>query len=332
MAVPDRNMALELVRGTEAAAMAAGRWMGRGDKNAVDGAAVHAMRNMLNSVSMNGVVVIGEGEKDKAPMLFNGEKLGTGSTPEVDIAVDPVDGTRLTSLGLPGAISVVAVAEKGTMYNPGNIFYMNKIATGPEAAGCINIDASVAENITKVAEKKGKSIEDITVVVLDRPRHEDLISEIRSVGARIKLIPDGDVAGALLTCKLQGGTDLLMGIGGSPEAVITACAIKALGGDMQCKLWARDARDAAKAREQGLSLDDIIGLNDLVKSENVFFAATGVTDGEFLEGVRYQGSVIRTSSLVLRSKSGTIRYVEGIHKPAKLKEISDIDYSKGLQK
>lgn len=330
MAVPDRNMALELVRGTEAAAMAAGRWMGRGDKNAVDGAAVHAMRNMLNSVEMNGVVVIGEGEKDKAPMLFNGEKLGTGAAPDVDIAVDPVDGTRLTSLGLPGAISVVALAEKGSMYNPGNIFYMNKIVTGPEAIDAIDIDAPVEENISKVAKLKGKSIEDITVVVLDRPRHEDLISEIRRVGARIKLIPDGDVAGALLTCKVQGGTDLLMGIGGAPEAVITACAIKALGGNMQCKLWARDARDAAKAKEQGLSLDKILRLNDLVSSDNVFFAATGVTDGEFLEGVRYQGSVIRTSSLVLRSKSGTIRYVEGIHKPVKLKEISDIDYNKGL--
>lgn len=327
MAVPDRNMALELVRGTEAAAIAAGRWMGRGDKNAVDGAAVHAMRNMLNSVAMNGVVVIGEGEKDKAPMLFNGEKLGTGSEPEVDIAVDPVDGTRLTSLGLPGAISVVALAEKGTMYNPGNIFYMNKIVTGPDAVGSIDLNASVEENISKVAMAKKKSIDDITVVVLDRPRHEDLISEIRKVGARIKLIPDGDVAGALLTCRPQGGTDILMGIGGAPEAVITACAIKALGGDMQCKLWARDARDAAKAKEQGLSLEQVIGLNDLVSSENVFFAATGVTDGEFLEGVRYEGSFIRTSSLVLRSKSGTARYVEGIHRPAKLQEISDVDYS-----
>jgi len=330
MAVPDRNMALELVRGTEAAAIAAGRWMGRGDKNAVDGAAVHAMRNMLNSVSMDGIVVIGEGEKDKAPMLFNGEKLGTGSEPEVDIAVDPIDGTRLTSLGLPGAISVVALAEKGTMYSPGNIFYMNKIVTGPEAAGCIDLNASVEENIFAVAKAKGKSIDDITVVVLDRPRHEDLIAEIRQVGARIKLIPDGDVAGALLTCRPQGGTDILMGIGGAPEAVITACAIKALGGDMQCKLWARDARDAAKAKKQGLSLEQVIGLNDLVSSDNVFFAATGVTDGEFLEGVRYEGSFIRTSSIVLRSKSGTARYVEGIHRPAKLQRISDVDYVKGV--
>ncbi len=330
MAAPDRNMALELVRGTEAAAMAAGRWMGRGEKNAADGAAVHAMRNMLNSVCMDGVVVIGEGEKDKAPMLFNGERLGNGDLPEVDIAVDPIDGTRLISLGLPGAISVVAVSDKGTMYNPEDLFYMNKIVTGPEAADAIDIEASVEENIINVAKKKGKAIEDITIVVLDRPRHEDLISDIRRVGARIKMIPDGDIAGALLTCKAEQGMDLLIGIGGAPEAVITACAMKALGGNMQCKLWARDARDIAKARERGIDLDSVLGLNDLVKSDNVFFAATGVTDGEFLEGVRYQGSNILTSSIVIRSRSGTIRYVEAVHKLEKLLHISDVDYLKGM--
>ena len=226
MSVPERNLALELVRGTEAAAMAAGRWMGRGDKNAADGAAVTAMRYMLNTIAMNGVVVIGEGEKDEAPMLFNGERLGTGVSPEVDIAVDPIDGTRLTALGLPGAISVVALSEKGTMFNPKNIFYMNKLATGPDAADVIDIDAPIGENIKRVAAKKSKSVGDITVVVLDRPRHDEVKEQIREVGARIKLIPDGDVAGALLTCKEQGGADLLVGIGGSPEAVITACAIK----------------------------------------------------------------------------------------------------------
>lgn len=330
MAAPDRNMALEIVRGTEAAAMAAGRWMGRGDKNAADAAAVHAMRSMLNSVVMDGTVVIGEGEKDRAPMLFNGEKLGDGQPPCVDIAVDPIDGTRLVSLGLPGAISVVAVSDKGTMYNPEDLFYMNKIVTGPEAADVIDIEASVEDNIINVARCKKKAIEDITVVVLDRPRHEYLISEIRQIGARIKMIPDGDIAGALLTCKADQGMDLLMGIGGAPEAVITACAMKALGGNMQCQIWARDVRDIAKARERGIDLDSVLTIDDLVSSSNVFFAATGITDGEFLEGVRYQGSTIRTSSIVIRSRSGTIRYVEGIHKLEKLLHISDVDYLKGL--
>jgi len=330
MAAPDRNMALELVRGTEAASMAAGRWMGRGDKNSADGAAVHAMRSMLNTVSMDGTVIIGEGEKDRAPMLYNGEKLGNGQMPSVDIAVDPIDGTRLVSLGLPGAISVVAVSDRGTMYNPEDLFYMNKIVTGPEAADVINIEASVEENILNVAKCKQKAIEDITVVILDRPRHEDLISEIRKIGSRIKMIPDGDIAGALLTCKAEQGMDLLMGIGGAPEAVITACAMKALGGNMQCQIWARDVRDIAKAREKGIDLDAVLGLDDLVSSNNVFFAATGITDGEFLEGVRYQGSNICTSSIVIRSRSGTIRYVEGIHKLEKLLHISDIDYLKGL--
>jgi len=330
MAAPDRNIALEMVRGTEAAAMAAGRWMGKGDKNAADAAAVHAMRNMLNSVAMDGEIVIGEGEREKAEFLFTGEKVGTGDPPTLDIAVVPIDGTRLTSLGLPGAISVVAVSDKGSILRPPHMFYMNKIIVGPEASDVIDIEAPVEENIQRVAKRKGKAVDDVTVVVLDRPRHEDLISEIRKAGARIKLIPDGDIAGALLTCKHQMGTDLLIGIGGAPEAVITACAIKAFGGNMQCQIWAKDAQEAARAREMGIDLDEILDLDYLVKSDNVFFAATGITDGEFLEGVRYEGSSIRTSSMVVRSRSGTIRYVEGIHRPQKLALISDVDYLKGI--
>jgi len=326
MAVPDRNMALELVRVTEAAAMAAGRWMGRGDKNAADGAAVEAMRFMLNTVRMDGVVVIGEGEKDEAPMLYNGERLGSESEPQVDIAVDPIDGTRLTAMGLPGAVSVVAVAERGTMYDPRHIFYMNKIATGPEAASEIDIEAPVHENLARVAKAKRKSVEDITVVILDRPRHEGLIKEIRSAGARIRLIQDGDISGALTTCMPGSGIDLLLGIGGSPEAVVSACAIKCVGGNMVCKLWPRNDDEASRCRELGMDLDAVLGLDDLVDSNNVFFAATGVTDGELLRGVRYEGEHIRTHSLVMRSLSGTIRYIEAIHRLSKLQTISDISY------
>ncbi|WP_198470952.1 class II fructose-bisphosphatase [Acetomicrobium sp. S15 = DSM 107314] len=326
MAVPDRNMALELVRVTEAAAMAAGRWMGRGDKNAADGAAVEAMRFVLNTVRMDGVVVIGEGEKDEAPMLYNGERLGSESEPKVDIAVDPIDGTRLTAMGLPGAVSVVAVAERGTMYDPRHIFYMNKIATGPEAAGEIDIEAPVRENLARVAKAKRKSVEDIAVVILDRPRHEGLIKEVRSAGARIRLIQDGDISGALTTCISGSGIDLLLGIGGSPEAVVSACAIKCVGGNMMCKLWPRNDDEASRCRELGMDLDAVLGLDDLVNSDNVFFAATGVTDGELLRGVRYEGEHIRTHSLVMRSLSGTIRYVEAIHRLSKLQTISDISY------
>ncbi|HQE20390.1 MAG TPA: class II fructose-bisphosphatase [Thermosynergistes sp.] len=326
MAVPDRNMALELVRVTEAAAMAAGRWMGRGDKNAADGAAVEAMRFMLNTVRMDGVVVIGEGEKDEAPMLYNGERLGSESEPQVDIAVDPIDGTRLTAMGLPGAVSVVAVAERGTMYDPRHIFYMNKIATGPEAASEIDIEAPVRENLARVAKAKRKSVEDITVVILDRPRHEGLIKEVRSAGARIRLIQDGDISGALTTCMPESGIDLLLGIGGSPEAVVSACAIKCVGGNMVCKLWPRNDDEASRCRELGMDLDAVLGLDDLVDSNNVFFAATGVTDGELLRGVRYEGERIRTHSLVMRSLSGTIRYIEAIHRLSKLQTISDISY------
>lgn len=318
-----------MVRATEAAAMAAGRWMGRGDKNAVDGAAVNALRYMLNTVPMSGVVVIGEGEKDEAPMLFNGEHLGAEPEPEVDIAVDPIDGTRLTALGLSGAISVVALSDRGSMFNPKNIFYMNKLVVGPEGADVIDINISPEDNIARVAKAKKKALDDITVVVLDRPRNDGIKEGIRNAGARIKLIPDGDIAGALLTCKDHGGADLLMGIGGSPEAVITACAIKCLGGNMQCKLWPRNETDVEEARGRGLSLDQVLTIHDLVKGDNIFFAATGVTDGELLRGVRYEGRQIRTSSMVMRSKSGTIRFVDSIHAPKKLSVLSrdsGIDY------
>ncbi len=322
MVVPDRNMALELVRATEAAAMAAGRWMGRGDKNGVDGAAVDAMRYMLNTVRMSGTVIIGEGEKDEAPMLFNGETLGTGEPPEVDIAVDPVDGTTLTSHGRGGAVSVVAVSEKGTMYDPRHIFYMNKIITGPEAADVIDIEAPVRENIQRVAKAKGKRCEDVTVITLDRPRHEALVQEIRDTGARIRFISDGDVCGALMTCKEGSGIDLLLGIGGSPEAVVTAAAMKCVGGGIQCILWPRNEKEREKCNELGVDIKKILTAEDLVSGDNIFFALTGVTDGELVRGVRYEGNKISTSSLVMRSKSGTIRYIDAMHAVEKLRTIS----------
>ena len=326
MAAPDRNLALEMVRATEAAAMCAGRWMGRGDKNGVDGAAVNAMRFILNNVNMDGRVVIGEGEKDEAPMLFNGEHLGMGADPQVDIAVDPIDGTRLTSLGLPNAVSVVAFSERGSMFNPEHIFYMDKIATGPYAAHAINIEATPSDNIRAVARALRKSVEDVTVVVLDRPRHAELIKEIRSMHSRIRLIPDGDVSGALSTCKPHSGIDMLMGVGGSPEAVITACAIKCVGGNMQCKLWPRNDEEREKCKEKGMDVNKVLHLNDLVSSDNVYFAATGVTDGDWVKGVRYASDGILTSSIVMRAKSGTIRYVDAIHNAQKLDEISGIRY------
>jgi fructose-1,6-bisphosphatase II len=315
-----------MVRATEAAAMSASRWMGRGDKNGVDGAAVNAMRYVLNTVPMEGVVVIGEGEKDEAPMLFNGEKLGRGGEPKVDIAVDPIDGTRLTALGLPNAVSVVAFAERGSMFNPKHIFYMDKIATGPAAADAIDINVPIGDNIRAVANALGKRVEDVTVIVLDRPRHEKIIREIRAVSARIRLIMDGDVAGALATCKAGSGIDLMVGVGGSPEAVITACAIKCVGGNMQCKLWPRNDEEANRCRDEGMDLDRVLQLNDLVSSDNVYFAATGVTEGDWLGGVKYVGDTIKTSSLVMRSKSGTIRYINAEHKYKKLDMLGDVNY------
>ncbi|MCF7934845.1 MAG: class II fructose-bisphosphatase [Synergistales bacterium] len=329
MNVPDRNMALELVRSTEAAAMAGGRWLGRGNKNGADGAAVNAMRYLLNTVCMDGLVVIGEGEKDQAPMLYNGEHLGSGDPPQVDIAVDPIDGTTLTAKGRLNAISVVAVAERDSMYNPHHIFYMNKIASGPEAAPFIDINAPVSENIRRVAKAKGLATDDVTVVVLDRPRHDDLVSQIRQTGARIRLIPDGDVGGALMTCRAESGIDLLMGIGGSPEAVISACALKCVGGGFQCKLWPRNDEERNKCTEQGMDLEQVLEINDLVGGDNVFFSATGVSDGELLKGVRYSGDKITTQSMVMRSKSGTIRYVEGVHSLKKLQNLStNVDYGR----
>ncbi len=324
----DKNLALELVRGTEAAVMASGRWLGRGDKNEVDRAAVEAMRYMLNTVSMNGVVVIGEGEKDEAPMLFNGEKLGTGQGPEIDIAVDPIDGTRLMANGLGGAISVVAASERGTLFSPENLFYLDKIVTGPEAADFIDIEAPIHVNIRRVARAKNKDVEDVTVVMLDRPRNNAIREEVGKIGARIRLIPDGDIGGALTTCWTEGSTaDLLLGSGGSPEAVITACAIKCLGGNMQCRPYFRNDEDREIAQARGIEKHTVLTLDDLVKSDNVFFAATGASDGDLLKGVDYKGRHIYTWSLCMRGKSGTVRYIEAIHSPKKLSQLgSAIDY------
>ena len=324
--LPDRNLAFELARVTEAAALATGRWVGRGDKIAADQAAVDAMRLVLNNIDMDGVVVIGEGEKDEAPMLYNGEHLGTGVPPEVDIAVDPIDGTTLTAKGLPSALAVVALAERGTMYNPSNIVYMNKIAVGPEARDMIDINSSVEMNIRRVARALRKEPRDITVMVLDRPRHDQLIAEIRDTGARILLITDGDVAGSIATAQDDSGVDILMGIGGSPEAVISAVALKCMGGDMQCKLWPRDEEERQLALEDGLELDKVLTIDDLVKSENVFFAATGITSGPLLRGVRYFGGGATTQSLIMRSRSGTIRMINSRHRLEKLNRFSAVDY------
>ena len=325
--LPDRNLAFDLARVTEAAALAAGRWVGRGDKEAADQAAVDAMRLVLNNIDMDGIVVIGEGEKDEAPMLFNGEKLGTGVPPEVDIAVDPIDGTTLTAKGLPGALSVVALAERGTMYNPSHLVYMNKIAVGPEARDMIDINAPVAVNIRRVARALRKEPRDITVMVLDRPRHAQLIADIRSTGARILLISDGDVAAAIATAQEESGVDMMMGIGGSPEAVISAAALKCMGGDMQCKLWPRNDQERQLAIEEGMDLDRVLTIDDLVQGDNVFFAATGITSGALLRGVRYFGGGATTQSLVMRSRSGTIRLINSRHRLEKLRRFSAIDYS-----
>jgi fructose-1,6-bisphosphatase II len=323
---PDRNLALELVRVTEAAALAAGRFMGRGDKEGGDQAAVDAMRLVLNSVEMDGIIVIGEGEKDEAPMLYNGEVLGTGGAPQVDIAVDPIDGTRLLALGRANSLATVALADRGSMFNCGPIVYMDKIAVGPEARGAIDLEVSPLVNLRSIARSKGKEIADLTVVVLDRPRHDKLISEIRRAGARIRLITDGDVAGSLMTAWPDSGVDVLMGVGGSPEGVISACALKAMGGEIQGRLVARNDAEAAKAREMGYDLDRVLTMDDLVRSDNVFFAATGITDGELLDGVKYYGDGARTHSLVMRSKSGTVREIVARHRWDKLMQISQVKY------
>jgi len=319
--IPDRNLALELVRVTEAAALNAARWMGRGDKIGADQAAVDGMRAMMDMVTMDGIVVIGEGEKDEAPMLYNGERVGNGQHPDVDVAVDPIDGTRLLSLGRPGSIAVVAIAERGSMYSPGPIVYMEKIAVGPAAKGAINIEASVAENLKNIAKAQGMTVENLTVVVLDRPRHENLIHEIREAGARIKMITDGDVAGAILAAMDDTGVDVLMGIGGTPEGVITASSMKCMGGDMQGRLWPRNEKERQAAIEAGLDLQEVLTLDKLVSGENVFFAATGITSGELLRGVRYTSDKAYTHSVVMRSRSGTIRYIEANHSLDKLQRI-----------
>ncbi|MEV4240959.1 MULTISPECIES: class II fructose-bisphosphatase [unclassified Nocardia] len=323
---PDRNLALELVRVTEAGAMAAGRWVGRGDKEGGDGAAVDAMRQLVSSVSMRGIVVIGEGEKDEAPMLYNGELVGDGTGPEVDFAVDPIDGTTLMSKGSPGAIAVLAVAERGAMFDPSAVFYMHKIAVGPDAAGVIDISAPIGENISRVAKAKSLSKSDLTVCILDRPRHAELIQEVRDAGARIRLISDGDVAGAIACARPDSGTDILVGIGGTPEGIIAAAAMRCMGGELQGMLAPKDDEERQKAIDAGHDLGRILTTNDLVAGDNVFFCATGVTDGDLLRGVRYFPGGASTESIVMRSKSGTVRMIDAYHRLTKLREYSSVDF------
>jgi fructose-1,6-bisphosphatase II len=324
---PDRNLAMELVRVTEAAAMAAGRWVGRGDKNGGDGAAVDAMRQLIGTVSMRGVVVIGEGEKDEAPMLFNGEKVGNGWGPDCDVAVDPIDGTTLMSKGMPNALAVLAVAERGAMYDPSAVFYMEKLAVGPEAAGAVDIAAPVADNIRRVAKAKEVGVADVTVCVLDRPRHRDLVAEIRRTGARIRFISDGDVAGAISAARPSTGVDLLVGIGGTPEGVIAAAALQCMGGEILGKLWPRNDGERQAALDAGYDLDRVLTTDTLVSGDNCFFAVTGITDGEVLKGVHYSSKYATTQSLVMRSKSGTVRQVNATHRLSKLAGFSAIDFA-----
>ncbi len=325
----DRNLAFELARVTEAAALASARWMGKGDKNAADQAAVNAMRFALGNVDMDGLVVIGEGEKDEAPMLYIGEPIGNGLPPQVDIAVDPVDGTTLLSKGLPNAVSVVALAKRGTMYYPPGIVYMEKLAVGPLGKGKVSLELSVAENVDALASAKGGDPDDLTVVVLDRPRHAQLIEQIRAAGARIKLISDGDIAGGIMPALEETGIDMLLGIGGSPEAVTTACALKCLGGDIQCRLWPRDDAERLEAEKLGLPLDRVLSIDDLVNDDDVFFSLTGVTDGELVRGVRYFPRGAHTETLAMRSRSGTIRRVSAVHHFDKLMRYSALAYESG---
>ncbi len=319
--MPENDLALNLVRTTEAAALGAARWVGRGDKNAADGSAVDAMRLFFNAVPMAGVVVIGEGEKDEAPMLFNGEEIGTGAGPEVDVAVDPIDGTRLVAHGLPGSLSVVAVSARGTMFDPGPCVYMEKIATGREAAGTIDINAPIEDNIRAVARAKGLAVREVTVVILDRPRHEEIIRRVRTLGSRVYLLPDGDVAGAIAAARPGSGRDLLFGIGGTPEGVVAAAALKCLGGAIQGRLFPRDDRERRAAIDAGYDLDRILTVDDLVKGDDVFFACTGITDGALVQGVRFSTGGATTESIVMRSSSGTIRTVLGEHRTSKVAQI-----------
>ena len=319
----ERNLAMELVRVTEAAALSAGRWMGKGNKEMVDQAAVDAMRHSLDGVDMSGIVVIGEGEKDEAPMLYIGEQVGNGSPPEVDVAVDPVDGTRLLAFGLSGALAVVAIAERDSMFAaPPGVFYMEKIAVGPAARHVIDINAPIATNLDRIARVRDSHIDDLTVVVLDRPRHQEMIRQIREVGARIRLITDGDVMAAILAAMEDyTGIDVLMGIGGAPEAVLAAAALKCTGGEIQCKIWPRSDEEREKLKADGIDLEKVYRTDDLVKSNDVSFAATGITTGELLEGVQYFGWGARTSSVMMRSLSGTVRYIQSRHKWKKGKKV-----------
>jgi fructose-1,6-bisphosphatase II len=323
---PDRNLALELVRVTEAAAMAAGRWVGRGDKNGGDGAAVDAMRALIGTVSMRGVVVIGEGEKDEAPMLYNGEEVGDGTGPLCDVAVDPIDGTTLMAKGMPNSIAVIAVSERGSMFDPSAVFYMDKIAVGPYAADVVDINAPVVDNIRKVAKAKGGTPADVSVCILDRPRHAELVSQVRDAGARIKFISDGDVAGAISAARPDTGVDLLLGVGGTPEGIIAAAALRCMGGVIQAKLWPRDEDERRRALDAGHDLDRVLFTHDLVQGDDIFFCATGVTDGELLRGVRYMSTGVQTESIVMRSKSGTIRLIDSVHQLEKLRAYASVNY------
>ena len=323
---PDRNLALDLVRVTEAAAMAAGRWVGRGDKNGADRVAVNAMRALIGTVGMRGTVVIGEGEKDNAPMLYNGEAVGDGTGPECDVAVDPIDGTTLAAKGMSNAVSVLAVAPRASMYDPSAVFYMEKLVTGPEAATVVDIRLPVAENIGLVAKAKGSAPEDVTVCILDRERHQDMVAEIRATGARIKFMTDGDVAGAIMAARPGTGVDLLLGVGGTPEGVIAACALKCMGGTFQGRLWPRDEAERERAVAAGHDLDQVLMTDDLVAGDDCFFVATGITDGELMRGVRYRAGGCSTHSLVMRSRSGTIREIISQHQLEKLAAYSSVDF------
>src|SRR6201994_3699343 len=324
---PERNLALELVRVTESAALSCARLVGRGDKEAADQAAVDGMRGMLDSVPMDGVVVIGEGEKDEAPMLYNGERIGDGTPPEVDIAVDPLEGTRLAALGMPNAIAVIALSERGTMFDPGPCVYMEKIAGGPAIADLLDLDRPLAETLYLIAERKGIDIRDVMVVMLDRERHQDAMREVREAGARVRLITDGDVAASMLAVSDNSPVDLLWGIGGTPEGVISAAAIKCIGGQLLGRLWPRNDEERTAAVDAGYNLDKVLTCDDLVQGENAFFSATGVTDGDVLQGVRYQGNRgATTESLVMRSRSGTVRRVSARHDRGKLRELTGVRY------
>jgi fructose-1,6-bisphosphatase II len=326
--IPDRNLALELVRVTEAAAMAAGRWVGKGDKNGADGVAVNAMRVLISTVGMQGTVVIGEGEKDNAPMLYNGEEVGSGVGPICDVAVDPIDGTTLTAKGMANAVSVLAVSPRGSMYDPSAVFYMEKLVTGPEAAELVDIRNPVSENIHQVAKAKGVKPEDVAVVLLDRPRHQQLADEIRATGARIKFIVDGDVAGAIMAAREGTGIDLLLGTGGTPEGIIAACALKCLDGVIQGRLAPTDDEERQRAIDAGHDLDRVLYTDDLVAGDDCFFVATGITDGELMQGVRYKAGGASTHSLVMRSRSGTIRSIHSEHKLSKLRAYADVDFER----